>query len=149
MKYCNNRDTRKNLYEKFSTRAYPENNILFNTIRDKKHLRATLVGYDNFIACDLEDVMAKEKKQVEKLLADVNQATHNKAMNEKQDLENFAKELFIKMKDKKDINDFLTTEANCCKCSELVYGLPRTAFKSGSSRQFGLDSQKLDVNNSL
>lgn len=94
MKYCNVRETREALYKQFITRAFPKNQEIFNTFRNKKHELATLLGYNNFAEYDLDNAMAKKVGIVSSFLDDIAQATEEKARDEKKELEKFARELF-------------------------------------------------------
>ncbi len=91
MSYCHNSDVRKKLYKEFNTRAFPSNVEILSKIRKLKDEKAKILGYANYPSFDFEDQMAKNIAQVELLLNNINLATKEKAINEKNILIDFAK----------------------------------------------------------
>lgn len=95
MGYCKNREIRKKLYYEYNTRAYPENIELLEKIRSLRFEIAEILGYKNYAEFDIEDSMAHNVTNVQKLIEDISEASYQKAIDEKKMIGEFAKkELF-------------------------------------------------------
>jgi Zn-dependent oligopeptidase len=96
MGYCKNREIRKKLYYEYNTRAYPKNIELLEKIRSLRFEIAEILGYKNYAELDIEDSMAHNVANVQKLIEDISQASHQKAIDEKKMIGEFAKKDFFK-----------------------------------------------------
>ena len=94
MKYAENRDLRKELYMAYNTRAMNGNE--FDNRENVKRITAlrlqiaNLLGYENFAEYVLENRMAKNEQNVYNLLDDLLKAYKPTALQEYQDVQNFA-----------------------------------------------------------
>lgn len=94
MKYAENRDLRKELYMAYNTRAMNDNE--FDNRENVKRITAIrlqiaqLLGYENFAEYVLENRMAKNEQNVYNLLNDLLKAYKPTALQEYQDVQNFA-----------------------------------------------------------
>jgi thimet oligopeptidase len=94
MRNCNNQNTRKALYKAFNNRAFPENITVLNEIRILEDKIAILLGYKNYAHYLIEDEMAKDVETVVLFLNNIDKLTREKALNEKNEIIKFAKEVF-------------------------------------------------------
>ncbi len=102
MTYANDRSLREKLYKAFVSRASQGENNNSQIIEDIISLRtkqAKLLGYESWAELSLSTKMAKEIKNVEKLLEELRKPAFKKAKNELEILNKFAKD-----------NGFLKTE---------------------------------------
>ncbi|MGA9530961.1 MAG: M3 family metallopeptidase [Candidatus Babeliales bacterium] len=71
MDYCSVEDTRKQLYEAYSNRAYPANKaLLYEIIQMRKEL-AQLLGYETYAAYELDNEMIKSVERATQFLDDL------------------------------------------------------------------------------
>jgi Zn-dependent oligopeptidase len=101
MKYSKDRDLRQRLYKEFNDRGFPNNVSVLDSLRKNREILAKKLGYKNYSEYDIENQMAKTIDTVEKFLEEVEKLTKKKALEEKEEIERFAKEeIFISEKDK-------------------------------------------------
>ncbi len=60
LKYCSVEATRKEYYKAFNNRAYPENEAVLKNLQLKRHELARALGFENYAAYNLYDLMAKD-----------------------------------------------------------------------------------------
>lgn len=95
MKYCNNRELRKELYTAFTTRATSgeldnrENVVAMLRLREE---RAKLLGYENHATYTLEKRMAKKPETVMEFLEDLYTKSFSKAQDEVTELAKYQDE---------------------------------------------------------
>lgn len=95
MKNADNRELRKELYMAFNSRSFKGNE--FDNQENVKKITALrlemakLLGYPNYAAYALERRMATNEAGVNKLLDDLYQASFNKALQEKAEIQDYAK----------------------------------------------------------
>ncbi len=90
MEHCAVEDTRKRLYEAFSNRAYPENEVLLKKIIALRDQLAHAVHYPSYAALNLDNQMVKTPEQAEQFLNDLLVRTDEKV---NQELDAFIKDL--------------------------------------------------------
>lgn len=84
MENCSVESTRKALWLKFMTRAYPDNVKELNAIIALRDQMAKLLGYESYAALDIDGQTAHDVETVEKFLADL---THRSKIKEKQEFD--------------------------------------------------------------
>jgi peptidyl-dipeptidase Dcp len=94
MKYAENRELRREMYMAYSSKAF-KNNEFDNRENVKKIVAlrlemAQLLGYKNYAVYALERRMAMNPSEVYKLLGDLYEASHNKAVQEKAEVQEYA-----------------------------------------------------------
>ncbi|HBR70448.1 TPA: hypothetical protein DIC20_03980 [Candidatus Dependentiae bacterium] len=82
MKFSTNAQTRKKMYEAFQNRAYPANFPVLKNIMNCREKLAHLLGFENYVAYDLDNTMAKSSKNVQELLQDVMNRARDKESQE-------------------------------------------------------------------
>jgi peptidyl-dipeptidase Dcp len=96
MKYADNRDLRKELYLAYMSRAFKGDELdNQDNIVQMVNLRleiARLLGYDTYAGYVLERRMAMNTEGVYKLLDELHEASYNKALQEKQEVQEFARQ---------------------------------------------------------
>lgn len=97
MKYADNRELRKELYMVYGSKSFHEdefdNQENVKRIVELRLKMANLLGYDNYADYVLERQMAMNPKGVYDLLNDLYDASYKVAMQEKQEVEDYAKNM--------------------------------------------------------
>jgi len=62
--YANSPQVRKDLYTKFLSRAYPDNEATLKKLLELRHEYATILGYPNWAQYNAEDKMARDQKTI-------------------------------------------------------------------------------------
>lgn len=94
MKYAENRELRREMYMAFSSKAFKNNE--FDNSENVKNIvalrleMAQLLGYKNYAVYALERRMAMNPLEVYKLLGDLYEASHNRAVQEKAEVQEYA-----------------------------------------------------------
>ena len=86
LQFATNGETRKKLYHAFQNRAYPQNYPVLKKIMELREKLAHLLGFEDFVAYDLDDTMAKSPETVQKLLDDIMQHAYKKEEKEFKEL---------------------------------------------------------------
>ena len=94
MKYAEDRELRREMYMAYSSKAF-KNNEFDNRENVKKIVAlrlemAQLLGYKNYAVYALERRMAMNPAEVYRLLGDLYEASHNKAVQEKAEVQEYA-----------------------------------------------------------
>ena len=95
MTYAKNRDLREKLYKSFVGRAShgeKNNSLIIDEILSLRTKKANLLGYESWAELSLSTKMAKEIKNVEKLLEELREPAFKAAQNELETLTAFAKD---------------------------------------------------------
>jgi len=98
MTYADDRKLRETVYRAYSTRASElgpdegkfDNSAIMAELLQLKHAKARLLGYDNYAELSLETKMADDAKAVIAFLQQLNQASHEQALEEFEQLKAFA-----------------------------------------------------------
>jgi oligopeptidase A len=94
MKYSNNRELREKLYKAFISRASQaewDNNPLIEEILKLRQQQAELLGFNSYAQVSLARKMAPSVETVEKLLEELRQVSYDAAIQELEELKDFAK----------------------------------------------------------
>ncbi len=93
MKYAENRELRREMYMAYSSKAFKNNE--FDNRENVKNIvalrleMAQLLGYNNYAVYALERRMAMNPSEVYKLLGDLFEASHSKAVQEKAEVQEY------------------------------------------------------------
>lgn len=98
---CSVESTRKALWKKFVSRAYPENMQELQKIIALRDEIAKLLGYESYAALDIDGQMAHDVPTVEKFLADLTQRSKAKEIQEFEQLTKVLPEGVTLTKDQK------------------------------------------------
>ena len=93
MRLCENRDAREKVWRAGSHLAYKDkfdNNDIMIEMAGLRHERAKLLGYENTIAYQLEDRMAKNKQEILRMADDIGRFSKTRAQAEKDALSHYA-----------------------------------------------------------
>lgn len=82
MEECTVEQTRKQISQLFSNRAYPGNVRLLEVIIEKRDQLAHLLGYSSYAAYDIDDQMAQTVSRVQQFLDDLLPKAQKKALQE-------------------------------------------------------------------
>ena len=88
--YCAYEPTRKQLFEAFSSRAYPINEQILKDIIALRHELAQMLGYESFAALNLESQMIKTPERAQEFLNDLHEKA---AIKDSLELDAFIAEL--------------------------------------------------------
>jgi thimet oligopeptidase len=86
MQHCTNAQTRKKMFDLFNNRAYPENKSLLDTIIQKRHELAVLLGYESYAEYSISNLMATSTDRVETFLNEIIDKAQPKEQKEFQQL---------------------------------------------------------------
>ena len=100
MTYANDRKLREEIYTAYTTRASElgpdegkfDNSTIMSELLRLKHAKAKLLGFDNYAELSLESKMAESPQQVLDFLIELNQKSHEQALQEFEELKAFARE---------------------------------------------------------
>lgn len=84
MQYASKREVRKQLYQLFMQRGYPQNKPVLEKLLKLRHEYAKTLGYDNWAQYHAEDKMAQKDQTIEQFINHLNDITKSVAQKEKQ-----------------------------------------------------------------
>ena len=102
MTYCNNRALREQMYRAYATRAseldpnagkWDNSELICQILRLRKE-RSALLGFKDYASYSVETKMAKSSEEVLEFLRDLGNKSRHAAINDVEELEQFAKDQF-------------------------------------------------------
>lgn len=79
LSYAKDESLRAEMGKMFTSRAYPENEVLFKRYLDQRYAYAQLLGFDSWASYNSADKMAKNSATIEKFISDIAEATRSRA----------------------------------------------------------------------